>query len=287
MPVSDALKKSARNFCDKYACNFDFDSFEARVDGATFLNPNSGWREAYGTAFEQTYREALENASVGLSARLDPEAMLDDFEYTLIRPYMRENGEEIRHKPYVGMNDRVTRLEYLDRLTKDAPSNAVSLYTEKYKSGELSISQMMKNAELAEKSGDRADLMEIAGYIQALEDTNSSRSGIWKAMHPLKNSAELRDAERMKKMLTDKMGEEGYRKIVAEVLFTFEGYERISAALAQSIALAREETAIKQKMNEAVRETLRIDDLDREPSLERSPRVMQHGVPVAEKQNAK
>ena len=289
MPVSEMLKRSAKDFCNKYGCDFDFDSFEARVDGATFLSPNNGWREAYRTVFEQVYGEALENAYVGSLGSLDSEAMLDDFEYTLIRPYVRENGEGIRHKPYVGMDDRVARLEYLDRLTKAAPSNKVELYTEKYKNGSLPIARMLRRSDAASKSSERWALVEIAGYAQALENANNSRSPLWKAVHPIKNGAELREAERLKKMLVDRVsgGEAQYREIAAEAQMTFDGYERVSAALKQSMAQAREETAIKQKMSEAVRETLRIDGLAGEPALELAPRVMQQKPLVTEKQNAK
>lgn len=290
MSVSAALERSAKDFCLKYSCDFDFDTFGSRVEEFTFLRPVGGWVDVYKATFDGLYKNTLEKVVVGMTDDdFDAEAMLDDFEYTLIRPYVKEQGEEIKHRPYVGMDDRVTRLEYLDSLTKDVPSNPVALFTEKYKKGTLSIGDMLRQVTSAERSNEKADLIEIAGYVQALENVNNSRSVAWRVIHPIKNGAELREAQRMKKILSERVAgdEEAYRDIADEARKPVEGYERLNAGLGQSMARAREDIAMKQKMNNAVRESLHIEGLDRDTVLERAPRVTPHNTPTLEKQNKK
>ena len=60
MSVSKALENSARNFSDKYACQFDFATFESRVEELTFLRPNGGWIDVYKMMFENVYKNSLE-----------------------------------------------------------------------------------------------------------------------------------------------------------------------------------------------------------------------------------
>lgn len=262
MPVSKALEKSAKEFSAKYVCTFDFDAFESKVEEFTFLRPNNGWISVYKIVFDGVYKNALESAAMGKNNELDGEAMLDDFEYTLIRPFVNETQIEIKHKPYAGM-DRITRLDYLDRLAKQAPFNLVSLYTEKYKSGKLSIKQMNRQLKLASipEHTERARYIKIAGYIQALENANESRSLMWRIFHPFRNRAEKRVAVIMKKSLIEKMqgGEEFYEEIAAATHETFDGHKRANARLQNSIAHAREEIRRLQKMNEAMRESHRIE----------------------------
>jgi hypothetical protein len=51
MSVSRALEKSAKAFNTKYAYNFDFATFELRIEEFTFLRPNGGWIDVYKTMF--------------------------------------------------------------------------------------------------------------------------------------------------------------------------------------------------------------------------------------------
>lgn len=261
MPVSKALENSAVAFNMKYACNFDFATFESRVEEFTFLRPNGGWIDVYKMMFDRMYKKALEKAAVGAVCNLNGEAMLDDFEYTLIRPYVSETKNDIKHQPYVGM-DRITRLEYLDRITKEAPQNPVDLYSEKYKNGELSLRQM--RSALSCEMTRREHYIEIAGYIQALENTNKKRSFIWRACHPFKNNAEKRDAALMKEMLFKAVtcGEDFYNELAEAACKTFDGCQRADANLAESIIRAKEETNRQQKMNDALKEVRCVEVFD-------------------------
>ena len=254
MPVSKALESSAKAFSKKYSCNFDFTTFESRVEEFTFLRPNGGWIDVYRAVFGRIYKNTLEKVALGKVDNLDGEAMLDDFEYTLIRPYANENKADIKHKPYVGM-DRLARLEYLDKLTLEAPSNPVELYTEKYKSGELSIGQM-KSA-LGAADSERTYYIMIAGYVQALENANSSRRFIWRATHPFRNSAEKREAALMKKHFIDEMNgdESAYVEFARAACETFEGHKRVNESLSLNRAHAIEELNRKNRMKEAMRES--------------------------------
>ena len=284
MSVSQALEKSARDFCLKYTCNFNFNTFEATVEEFTFLRPVGGWIDVYKTTFDRLYKNTLEKVAEGmLDDDLDPEAMLDDFEYTLIRPYVNEGEKEIKHKPYVGM-DRISRLEYLERLTREAPSNPVELYAEKYKKGELSIKQM--RSALTLDGGKQEHYTEIAGYVQAIDNVNKSRSLVWRTFHPFKNSAEKRNSAQMKTALMEEMrgGEEVYRKTVAAAYDTFDGHLRVNAKLAQNMARAIEETNRKQKMNDVMRESIHVAGFEKESAREIAPRVAQHNTPAREKQ---
>ena len=281
MAVSRALEKSARDFNMKYECDFDFATFEARVEEFTFLRPNNGWVEVYKLMFDRVYKETLEKAAVGAVKNLDGEAMLDDFEYTLIRPFVNESEIEIKHKHYVGM-DRLSRLEYLDRLTKESPKNSVELYAEKYKRGELTLRQMRS---AAHESTDREQYVELAGYVQALEDVNKNRSVMWRALHPFKNSAEKRDAAFMKQMIVDGAGGDAlYGEIAAEAYETFDGHLRANENLAARTVHAKEEMNRLQKMSDVMRESLRIDCFDKELQTEKSQRVEQYKAPMRERQ---
>ena len=256
MPVSKALRKSANDFCKKYACSFDFAAFESTVEGYIFLNPNNGWREVYKRTFEEMHKQALEKTFSNAHSSLDGEAMLDDFEYALIRPFVNEKGADIKHKPYVGM-DRIARLEYLLDIMKKAPSTPVLLYADKYKRGELPIRGMRLKAKslLTSDSSGREDLLEIAGYIQALERVNRGRSLIWKAFHPILNSAEKKNSALMKMAFVG--GEDAYAEFAAEANETFGAHIRANAILEQNMAHALEELNMKQKMKDAMRESHR------------------------------
>lgn len=260
MPISEALQKSARSFCGKYVCSFSFNAFESRIEEFTFLRPNGGWVDVYKMVFEQMYKKSLEKVATGVIDDLDGEAMLDDFEYTLIRPYVNESNSDINHKPYVGM-DRIARLAFLDKLTTEAPSNYVDLYTEKYKKGELSISQMrsLVNSSLGFDKVKKEHYVEIAGYINALENTNKSRSAIWRAFHPVKNNTEKKEAEKMKKLFIDEAvgGEKCYNESVKAAYETFIGHRRVNENLTQSLMLAEKERDRARKMNDAMMESIR------------------------------
>ena len=286
MSVSEALENSARAFNMKYSCKFDFATFESRVEEFTFLRPNNGWRDVYKLVFERMYKNALESAAMGKNDNLDGEAMLDDFEYTLIRPYVNESEEEIKHRPYAGM-DRIARLEYLDGLTKEAPRNPVELYTEKYKNGELTLKQMKSARDV--NGTEREYYVALAGYAEAIETVNQNRSFVWRAFHPFKNSAEKRDSALMKEMLVDdtKGGEAFYKRIVEAAYETFDGHKKANANLVQSMAYAKEEMNRKQKMKDAMRESLHIEGFDKENGVLISPCVDQHKAFVNEKQNLK
>ena len=284
MAVSAALEKSARDFCLKYACSFDFATFESRVEEFTFLRPVGGWIDVYKATFDRLYKHTLEKVAAGtVDAHLDAEAMLDDFEYTLIRPYVNEGDKEIKHKPYVGM-DRISRLEYLLRLTEDAPSNRFELYAEKYKSGELSLEPMRDKPELGKAGWERC--VEIASYVQAVESVNQGRSSLWRALHPFKNNAEKRDPARMKKAFIEEIpgGEECYREAVAAARETFDGYQKVNATLEDHMIRAKEEMDRKQKLNDAMRESIRIEGFERESLRELSPRVERYTIPLRENQ---
>ena len=265
MSISEALRKSARGFCQKYMCSFNFNTFESVIEEFTFLRPNGGWVDVYKMTFGQMYKKSLEMAADGAIENLDGEAMLDDFEYTLIRPYVSESRYDINHKPYVGM-DRISRLAFLDKLTTEAPSNYVDLYTEKYINGELTIKEMRNRVSgtLGFDQVNRKHYVEIAGYIQALENTNKSRSGVWRAFHPIKNKAEKREAENMKKLFVEEVvgGEKFYNETVMAAHETFHGHRRVNENLTQSMILAEREMKRNRKMNEVLIESLRTENVD-------------------------
>lgn len=269
MSVSKELMRSAKDFSTKYSCNFDFVTFESRAEGYTFLSPNNGWRDVYKKTFDKMYKQALESVVIGKKAHLNSEVMLDDFEYTLIKPYVNETTMSINHKPYVGM-DRVTRLEFLDKLTKEAPSNPVSLCVAQYKRGELSLKQMRldTNALRDASSTEMDDFIGVASYIQALKSTNESRSFVWKALHPFRNGAEKRDAVSMKKALIEKTGtEEAYGEITKAAYETFDAHKRVCAGLNVNMMHAKEESQRKEKMKDAIRESFCAEDLGKEREI--------------------
>ena len=252
MSVSEALKNSAKAFSEKYACKFDFATFEERVDEFTFLRPNGGWIDVYRMTFERMYKNALEKLALGDADSLDGEAMLDDFEYTLIRPYVSESATEIKHKAYVGM-DRLSRVEYLRELTRIAPMNLVELYADKYKSGALDIKQMRlaRSHEVA----DKAHCVELAACAFAIERVNQGRSPVWRVFHPMRNSAEKREYAIMKKMLADGVGrsEVSYDEIITAANAKFDRYQTVNARLEESMRRAVEEINRLQKITDARR----------------------------------
>ena len=259
MAISEALKKSATGFCGKYVCFFSVRAFESKLEEFTFLRPNGGWVDFYKAMFEQLYRKTLERVAMGEVENLDSEAMLDDFEYTLIRPYVQESAEEINHRPYAGM-DRLTRLEYLDKIMRNAPSNFVELYAEKYKNGEISSSQMIERARgvLSEGRIKREQYIELASYAQVLDDASQSRSLAWRTIHRSKSNEEKRDAALIKQMIVDRAagGEQFYRDVAARAHDTFGGFAQIKENLMQSMLRAREEFHRTRKMNDAIRDPL-------------------------------
>jgi hypothetical protein len=283
MPVSLALEKSAKDFCSKYTCSFDFASFETSVEEFTFLRPIGGWVDVYKNVFEAMYKEALEAAAKHGSATLDSEAMLDDFEYTLMRPYANEGESDIKHKPYVGM-DRISRLEYLKTLTSKSPSNSVDLYAEKYRNHELSIKDMRSRLEGGVENSEY--FVEMAACVQALENVNKSRSLIWRTLHPFKNSAEKNNCADMKRALIEKTGggEEFYSRAADAAYETFGAHQSVNARLEERMLSAKEEMNRKLKMNDAMRESITVEGLEKNFTRELSLRVDQYKTPTREKQ---
>ena len=284
MSVSTALEKSVKDFCSKYACKFDFATFESKIEEFTFLRPVGGWIDVYKTTFDRLYKNTLEQVALGsVDNDLDPEAMLDDFEYTLIRPYVNESEKDIKHKPYVGM-DRISRIAYLEQLTKEAPSNFVDLYADKYKRGELSLKEMMSASTL--DRAERRDFLEVAGYAQALEAVNQSRSPAWRAFHPFKNGAEKRSIAHIKRSVVADGQESGdfYREVTAEAYKPFDSYQKINANLEMSMKDAKEERDREQKMNDVMRESIRIESFEKESGRDFSPRVEHYKIATKEKQ---
>ena len=257
MSVGRLLENSARAFNEKYACDFNFTTFDENVEEYTFLRPNNGWKDVYKLTFDQMYKMALEKAVLGAVNNLNGEEMLDDFEYTLIRPYVNERNSEIKHKPYVGM-DKIARLEYLDALTRHAPSSPVELYSEKYKNGELTLRQM--KARQGEKDTENHRYVEIAGYVQALERVSKGRTAIWKALHPFRCNAEKKHAAHMKSVFIGEVsgGEETYERFARAACEIYDGHRRASANLAASISRAKEEINRLQKLNDAMKESLLV-----------------------------
>lgn len=283
MSVSAVLEKSAKDFCLKYACNFDFNTFESSLEEFLFLSSDNGWHDVYKTVFERMYLQALESVARIGDVTLDSEAMLDDFEYTLIRPYVNEGTKEIKHTPYVGM-DRVARLEYLQLLTSQSPSNSVDLYAKKYKNGELSIKEIRSKFE--QGKGDREHYIELAGCVQALENVSKSRSLIWRVLHPFKNSAEKRSSAGIKRAFAEQTqgGEEFYTEATAAAYQTFGGHQKVNANLEQNMLRAREELSRKKKMDDAIRESIRVEGFEKDYEHLRSPMVESNDVVKREKQ---
>ena len=133
-------------------------------------------------------------------------------------------------------------------------------------------------------SGNDRGHVEIAGYAQALENVNASRTAVWRTLHPFKNSAEKKNAEQMKAFLIEEVkGDEGdYAEIIEEAHKTFDGHRMVHARLAERTVHAREEETRLQKMTDARRESLRIEGFEPEPVRERSPRVEERTAPVRE-----
>ena len=282
MSVSKALEHSASAFNRKYACHFSFATFESRVEEFTFLRPNGGWIDVYKMTFDRMYNKALEGVATGRVDNLDGEAMLDDFEYMLIKPYVKESDNEIKHKPYAGM-DSVTRLAYLDALTKQAPQTPVELYSNKYKNREISLGQMMSAQSI--KDSEREHYVEISAYVQAIELVNQGRSAIWRALHPVKSNEEKRDAARMKSSLIQEVGgEEVYRELAKAACEPFEGFQRVRANLNASMVRAEEEMRRLQKLNDVMRESIHIEGLDNAPEHDRSLRADSRITLAREKQ---
>jgi hypothetical protein len=229
------------------------------------------------------YMQALESTTKVDGITLDSEAMLDDFEYTLIKPYVKESEKDIKHKPYVGM-DRISRLEYLQLLTSQSPSNSVDMYAEKYKNGELSIKQIQSILELGKDSQEH--YIEIAGCVQAIEAVNKSRSSVWKVFHPFKNSAEKRVFAQMKMAFIEHTqgGEEIYNKAAVAAYEPFDGYQIVNANLEERMIHAKEEMNRKQKLNDVIRESLHIKEFETKPEKELSPKVREHNIYKREKQ---
>ena len=268
MSISKELRRSAKDFCTKYVCSFDFAKFETKVEGYTFLNPNNGWRDVYKLIFDGMYKQALEAAAKN-NGDLDAEAMLDDFEYTLIRPYVNESETAIRHKPYVGM-DRVARLEFLEKLTTDAPSTPAALCTEKYRSGMLSIKQMALNvkAPVGSLEDERERSIETASYIYALEDASKCRSLLWKTFHPFKCNAEKRESASMKTALIKEGGEVAYQEIERAAHRTFETHKKAILMLEVNMKHAQEEKRRHEQMKSAMRESLVAADFGKESDID-------------------
>lgn len=283
MPVSQALENSAKTFNAKYGCDFDFARFESKVEEFTFLRPIGGWIDVYKMTFERMYKRSLESVATGKTNNLDSEAMLDDFEYTLIRPYLNESENAIKHKSYVGM-DRIARLEYLNELAHNAPKTPVGIYSKKYKSGEITINQMRSMQKAENDEGIR--YVEIAGCVQVLEAAVKNRTAMWRLFHPFRSGAEKRAAEQMKKTLFKAVGgrEDEYLELAKAAYEPYDAYQGLESGLKASLARAREEMTLNKKINGNLRESLHIEGFDEELRCELSRDVEDNPTPSRERQ---
>ena len=223
MRITDELIQAMNNFNTKYHCNFSFEEFDKRFRRRPALySSNEEWASNYKHHFKSAYKEALTRIAEFSEERLDCEDMLDDFQRDIVDPYIREaenQGTSIKHPEYAGMG-RSERLEMLRDTAPEAPLNFTGLYTHKYLTGKIRIRDMRANANavLTNPDSTREDILRIAACANALEEVSITRPRWWRILHPVRNNAEKRDSQALRRLVTAKAKEMGtsYGNLVYE-----------------------------------------------------------------------
>lgn len=239
-------KEKADAFNAKYQSNLDLNHFINKVIQEEKRGNQNAWNDVYQSTIGEFYKKAMSNMLTKNPNQINADVhmgdhMLDDFERDVMA-WLSSNceraGVQTNAQPYGGM-DQSQRLNLMKAKLEEIPATTyVSLASHQYSNGQTRIRDMVSFAREAIGANvkNNPDAQKrIMGNILALERINESRSRFWRTIHPFRNKAEQRDAELMRQMLREAIGQKAYQDAEESALDSIDFFQKVSDQLQEDI----------------------------------------------------
>ena len=211
MAFNSDILNAVEAFNKAYGVDFSIDQFNmtARAYEDVVKKKGDGMNFIYKKMFTELYKKALGNYVDGKIYAFDSLKMFNEFENNIMAKYRGalKNIDVAVPKPYGGL-DKKGIVTLMHNAIKDAPRDKITYSADRYKDGMLRIRDMMafSNKALNDGNVEKDTIATIIGYVEALKEVNSRRSGLWRFFHPIRNNAEQRDAKNMEAIITKLTG---------------------------------------------------------------------------------
>ena len=234
-------KERTDAFNAKYQCNLSLNDFVNKIIKQEKQGNPNAWNDVYQSTFGEIYQKVASDMIRTTAAQTDScKNVLEDFERDVMAWFSsscEHLGVQTNAAPYGGM-DPVQRSQLMSDKLAELTGTYVGLSTNQYSNGQTRIRDMVSFAREA-IGGDIKHNVEaqkrIMGNVLALERINNSRSGFWRVIHPFRNKAEQRDAELMRQMLREAIGQKAYQDAEEGALDNIDSYQKVSDQLQEDI----------------------------------------------------
>ena len=209
------IQSKVDTFNNKYYCDLDLNKFIDAVNKELKRGNQNAWNDVYKSTFFNLYKKTAFNTFLGArNESLSGEEMLESFERDIMSDLANgciRAGESVQASKNGGMTD-IEACEAMKEHLNDIPTSYTGIARNQYTNGKMRIRDMVSFTRSAIENGNIKNNIEaqrrIMGYSIALDRVNDSRSRFWRTIHPFRNNAEQRDAELMRQMLREAIGEE-------------------------------------------------------------------------------
>lgn len=296
MPTNAEVAAEAKGFREIYGCRFFIDELEQKISytkGKTKLLNFDKFDDIYKETFGELFKATLDKANSKGKA-LNGEKMLNDFEMVISKYISRKSDEhyDTKHKPYAGMQ-RGERLDFIERLASEVPSNFVDSCVDLYKKGEINANEMRESAKsiLSDPNVNSAKLARIAGYVEALKKIDKKRGFFAKIGEFFRGRPDQKAINYMKQALTKKLegGNLTYENCVSAAYNKFDGHRSVEENIAVSRASLSISEGVANRARVSAKEHFAIHELKEEKaSTLKSGRVRSRTVaPTSNKHKGK
>lgn len=197
--------------------------------------------------------------------------VLDEFEYTLMRPFAhdrKKNGIKPYPSKFGGMTEK-DKIDLIERVIDASPTNDIELTEKAYKEGHIKLRDIRRHLNDIDPNPlyapDDIYLKRAGAFMIAIENVNKSRPMWWRIIHPFRNNAEQRDASEIRNRLMS-FGENALARArnlagmeYKTLTLTKEGLNKMRAALENPNPIAQNENNLIINEKENIKDSVNID----------------------------
>ena len=212
----EKLKPRFDEFNKKYHCNISADEFIDNVNKEMRAENFDAWDDAYKSVFSRAYKKTMLHMISNRDATIvDADQMLTDFDRIIDRlDYScKISNITTNANPYARM-DKAQRCGFLINQLQDLPYTYSGVVENQYNEGKIRIRDIVGNARKAiygeNIKNDIEGQKRIIGSIRALERVSGGRKGVWSFIYHFRGKAELREANSMRQMLKEAIGDAAF-----------------------------------------------------------------------------
>jgi hypothetical protein len=212
----EKLNPKFDEFNKKYHCNISADEFIDNVNKEMRAENFDAWDDAYKSVFSRAYKKTMLHMISNRDAIIvDADQMLTDFDRIIDRlDYScKISNITTNANPYARM-DKAQRCGFLINQLQDLPYTYSGVVENQYNEGKIRIRDIVGNARKAIDGENIKNDIEaqkrIIGSIRALERVSSGRKGVWSFIYHFRGKAELREANSMRQMLKEAIGDAAF-----------------------------------------------------------------------------